>query len=421
MNIKATGITEKEGSLEPLAGILSRRAIKTLFQPLISMKRRVIIGMEAVSRGISLDSSTLIPPDILFSMPNSNSELLALDCLCREKSLESFLPLHRKNGSLLVSLNLDAAIIDHAAIASSHLLDTSRKMRISPNNIIIEIIESRAADKNDLKEFVAQNKKEGFLIALDDVGVGHSNLDRIRLLKPDIIKIDRSLIEGINSYFYKREIVKCLQQMASKVGTMVLAEGIENEQEAIICMEMGIDFFQGFFFARPTVIEEHDTRTVNLKIDRLAGNFQKYRVRCIGEKQKRAEYHHSITKMMAEEISDFDPAEFSRKISEFMVHYRAIECAYVLNLKGVQVTDTIFNDCRALNKHKKFIYEPAKARTDHSLKEYFLPLKAGLRTYTTEPYISMATGIRCITIAAYFRDRTGDQKILCVSLDYEVF
>jgi hypothetical protein len=81
--------------------------------------------------------------------------------------------------------------------------------------------------------------------------------------------------------------------------------------------------------------------------------------------------------------------------------------AYVLDLQGIQENDTIFNRSRHFKNHKKIIFEPTKVCTDHSLEDCSLPLKAGLTTYTTEPYISMTTGNRCIISAVYFRDNEG--------------
>ena len=399
--------------------ILAERSVITMFQPLVSMKRGTVFCVEGLSRGVTKDDPALIPADTLFSLPQSGDELLQLDRLCREKALETFLPLYTEDKSLLISINIDAAIVTPISASSTHLLDTVARLGIHPNNVIIEIIESKAADMGTLLEFVANYRNNGFLIALDDVGAGHSNLDRIPLLKPDIIKIDRSLIDNIDNLFYKKEIVKALQMMASKVGTMVLAEGVEREAEAIVCMELGIEFFQGYFFAKPCLPENSQPEKIRQKIAQLATGFKEHTMKRIGADKRRAEYHRSIAKMMSDEISDFDPDGFGRKIVDFVPRYPTIECVYILNLEGVQISDTFFNQ-RKIKKQKRFIYKPAERNTDHSLKEYYLPLKAGLRSFTTDPYISMATGNRCTTIAAFFRDGSGEQNILCIDLDCEV-
>ena len=94
-------------------------------------------------------------------------------------------------------------------------------------------------------------RQRGFLVVLDDVGAGHSNLDRIPLIRPDIIKIDRSLITGVDADFYKQETFKSLVSLSRRIGALVVAEGIETEREAVAALELGADLLQGYFLGRP--------------------------------------------------------------------------------------------------------------------------------------------------------------------------
>jgi len=77
---------------------------------------------------------------------------------------------------------------------------------------------------------VTNYRKNGFLIALDDVGVGHSNLDRIPLLKPDVLKLDRGLVSGWTPHD-PVEVVKSFVQMAARLGSLALAEGVERQED----------------------------------------------------------------------------------------------------------------------------------------------------------------------------------------------
>lgn len=408
--------TDTDTSHLHLAKILSDRAIKTLFQPIISVKQNGVFAIEALSRGLAKDGYSLIPPNLLFSLPQSENELLMLDRLCRERAIETFVSLIHAQPSLLIAINIDASIINSATATSNHLFEISKREGINPNNIIIEIIESRATDTDVLMEFVSYYRDNGFLIALDDVGTGHSNLDRIPLLKPDIIKIDRSLISDIDSIFHKREIVKALKQMASKVGTMILAEGVEKKDEALVCMEIGIDCFQGFYFGRPVESQKFDYKMVQNTIGSLKTFFKKHKMQKISEATKRARRHRSIAEMVSSQITNLDSSKYDEKIQSIVNTDPAIQCVYVLNLDGIQITDTFLNNTNSFQQ-RRFIYKPAPKNSDHSLKEYYLPLRAGLHTFTTESYISMATGRRCTTIAAFYRDREGAKNILCIDLD----
>ncbi len=75
--------------------------------------------------------------------------------------------------------------------------------------------------------------------------------ERITLIKPNILKIDRSLIQNIDKEYYKQEIVKSLINLIKKFGGLSLAEGVEREEEIIKSLELGADIFQGFYFSKP--------------------------------------------------------------------------------------------------------------------------------------------------------------------------
>jgi EAL domain-containing protein (putative c-di-GMP-specific phosphodiesterase class I) len=125
------------------------------------------------------------------------------------------------------------------------------KAKNSAANIVIEIVESDTEDTEALIRFVKSYRECGFNIALDDVGTGHSNFDRISLLRPDIIKIDRSIISGIATDYFKQEIFKSLAKLSKGIGSLILAEGVETKEEILCCLEYGADLLQGYFFSRP--------------------------------------------------------------------------------------------------------------------------------------------------------------------------
>jgi EAL domain-containing protein (putative c-di-GMP-specific phosphodiesterase class I) len=90
-----------------------------------------------------------------------------------------------------------------------------------------------------LRDFVEGHRDAGYLVALDDIGKGHSNLDRIFLLKPDIIKVDRSIVTKIESNYHQQEVFKSMVQLARRIGALVVAEGVETRDEALHCVECG--------------------------------------------------------------------------------------------------------------------------------------------------------------------------------------
>ncbi|QJB55206.1 EAL domain-containing protein [Pseudodesulfovibrio sp. zrk46] len=401
-----------------LEKILEEESILTHFQPQVSLKRKAVIGLEALSRGFDPESGEIVPPTLLFGQARDAASRLALDRVCRTKAVEAFAPLHRKDKSVMLSMNIDASCITEATRGSNHLLKLIKRCGVSPNNVIIEIIESRCDDENALMEFVRFYRKKNFLIALDDVGAGFSNLDRIPMIQPDVIKLDRSLISGVDKHFHKLEVVRSFVQMSNRIGSLVLAEGVETSGEAMCLLGNGVDVFQGFFFARPAPGLDAVPGMAE-KVHALAEKHREQRTRHFAEEKRVFKNYDLLMLTMCHSLADTPSRGIDKALTRFIDTYPSVECLYVLDMKGRQVSDTLCNPSK-LKKSRRFLYEPARLGADHSLKEYFLPVQAGLEKFTTEPYISLASGNLCITIAhVFYHKASGRHLILCSDMSRE--
>ncbi|MUM78625.1 EAL domain-containing protein [Pseudodesulfovibrio sp. F-1] len=402
----------------PLQEILEHPAIITHFQPQISLRRKAVIGLEALSRGFNAVTGEIIPPALLFAQAQEQPLRLALDRACRTRAAESFAALHRRDKSIMLSMNIDAACINEETRGSSHLLKLIKRCDICPSNVIIEIIESRCEDMDALLEFVRFYRKKNFLIALDDVGTGFSNLDRIPLLKPDVLKLDRALIRGVDSQFHKLEVVRSFVQMANRLGCLVLAEGVESGDEVLCLLANGVDVFQGFYFARPAPGLDA-VPGMAAKVDALAERHRQDRTRRIAEDKRLFSSYDLTILTMCQGLAQTPSRGLNQAMTQYLETHDGVECLYVLDMKGRQVSDTLC-DPDKLKKSKRFLYEPARFGTDHSLKEYFLPIQAGLEKFTSDPYISLASGNLCTTIARVFHHKSsGRHLILCADMSRE--
>ncbi len=98
---------------------------------------------------------------------------------------------------------------------------------------------------------MARVRQMGFLIALDDFGAGHSNFDRVWSIKPDIVKLDRSLVAGLAQDRSRQRVVAQMVSLLHECGSLVLMEGVETHDEALVALESDVDFVQGYYFGRP--------------------------------------------------------------------------------------------------------------------------------------------------------------------------
>src|SRR5581483_2074621 len=203
-----------------LSEVLSKELVEAHFQPIVSIRKKMVIGYEGLSRGGLKGSKEHTPPQELFYQAAESGRTLELDRLCRKKVLEGFKPIAAKHPDRFLSLNFEASVIDQGVVGSGELMRQVKASGLDPASIALEVIESNVKDIGDLQKFIETHRAHGFLIALDDVGAGHSNLNRIPLLKPDILKIDRYLIQNIHAEFYKQEVFKSLANLSRKIGAL---------------------------------------------------------------------------------------------------------------------------------------------------------------------------------------------------------
>lgn len=400
----------------PLDELLHQDRLHTVFQPIVSLKRKAVFAYEALTRCTDPQSGQSISPQTLFAMAPDVHARLELDRACRNKALQSFACLHGGNRSMMLSLNMDVSCLTCHTRGSGCLLKAVKRLGISPSNVIIEIIESKAADMDVLLDFVEFYRHKNFLIALDDVGAGYSNLDRIPMIKPDVLKMDRSLVAGIDRHFHKLEVAKSFVQLAGRIGALVVAEGVETQDEALCLLENGVDVFQGYYFARPGDPAQ-DFPDIEKRVEGLAALFKERATERINRDKHRLSQYDALMLTLGMELAAGEGG-LDHDLIRYLEAHPRIECLYVLDMRGIQISRTICNPLK-LRKSKRLLYEPAEQGTDHSLKEYYLPLRAGLEKFTTTPYISLASGNRCITISHVFHHRKmGRDLILCADISH---
>jgi EAL domain-containing protein (putative c-di-GMP-specific phosphodiesterase class I) len=106
------------------------------------------------------------------------------------------------------------------------------------------------------QEIIVRTKGRGLKIALDDVGVGYSTLERISEIGPDYLKYDRTLVRDIDKNLIRQELIKSFVNFAQKINSTIIAEGIENANELEFIKSLGITYGQGFYLCRPKSADE---------------------------------------------------------------------------------------------------------------------------------------------------------------------
>jgi EAL domain-containing protein (putative c-di-GMP-specific phosphodiesterase class I) len=276
-----------------IAEIISGEHITAYFQPLVSVQRKTIIGFEGLSRGVNPLDKSIISPIDLFTQANARGLNHDLDLVCRTKILQSFSAIKNRGAEIILSVNIDASAIEKKDW-SGRLKEQVLTAGLTPHNIVIEIVEAVIPDVQKLQRFVESYRNEGYLIALDDVGAGYSNLNRIPQIKPDIIKVDRYLVQDIDKDFYKQEVLKSMVSMSEHLGTVMIAEGVETYEEAHTLLDIGVDVIQGYYFAKPKPHGELEENLIRIRIDELGQSFRKNQIVNMGNKRFNMKRYFSL-------------------------------------------------------------------------------------------------------------------------------
>lgn len=233
--------------LSALTQILAQRSLHSLFQPIVSLSERRILGYEALTRGPS--NSSLHSPIPLFAVARQNGRLNELELISRQNACRCFSE-QQLPGKLFLNVSPESLLeANHQPGRTLQLLQT---YGIQPSQVVIELTEQAPIEDFSLLDKALHHYRAmGFSIALDDLGAGYSSLRMWSELRPDYVKIDRHFIDGIDQDAVKREFVGSILQMAKASRAQVIAEGIERPEELSVLAEMGVDLLQGYLLCRP--------------------------------------------------------------------------------------------------------------------------------------------------------------------------
>lgn len=398
-----------------IKNIIDNKEMKIRFEPICSIIKQSIIGFEVSGFG-SDKSGEIIDMDMLFERAENEDMAINLDRLYREKAVEKFAKVYSDNREHLLFINISASIITKF-IGSGIIKELVSSYKLNPENVVLEIVEDKVEDIESLKRFINFYRSEGFLVALSDIGYGLANLDKISYVEPDIIKISGAITENIDYDYYKQEIFKALVTLSKNIGALVIADGIKTKEEALTVIELGVDMIEGEYLGNSLEISKKFINHAKESITHLADEYKSYMIDKVNvETSIQKKYDKTINEALGS-LAKVEESGFNEKLNDIISNNETFECIYVLNEKGVQVTDTI-NCCRDMLSQKALIFHPAEQGTNHSLKKYYYFLKnMALNKFITEPYVSLATGNLCITISAVFKAVNNKEYILCIDFN----
>jgi diguanylate cyclase (GGDEF)-like protein len=224
--------------------------IAAALQPIVRLANDTVIGYEALARYPPLPR--IRTPDELFASAASLNMQSAVDLACVSAALHAATNIGEAD--LFVNV-LIGTLVDERGVAA---LDKAvRDARVDPASIVLEFSEREPVpDLALLQRIAAELRAHGFRIAVDDAGAGHASMRVIAELRPEFIKIDRSLIQAVDADRARRALVVALLSFSGHICARVIAEGIETVRERETLQSLGVQFGQGWLPGRPVLLHQ---------------------------------------------------------------------------------------------------------------------------------------------------------------------
>jgi len=228
--------------------VMAGELLTCVYHPIVNLNDYEPIGFELLSRGPQ--DSELHRPDALFDIARSEGRVTELDRLCRRTACRAGRDLPPE---VLRFVNTEPVTMFLHSHGEGFVQELVEAIPSSQRGLtVIEITENSVIDDfGRMRDIVRQLRAHGFRVAIDDAGAGYAGLQTMVEIEPDFIKLDMSLIRGLESSVVKQRLVRTLRDFCREAAITLIAEGIETRKQLDTLRELGVSHGQGFLFGLP--------------------------------------------------------------------------------------------------------------------------------------------------------------------------
>lgn len=231
------------------------------YQPIYNPRNNSVVAFEGLLRLKDRDNNIIPPSKFISEIENSNM-LFEVSLWILEQAIKDYKILKRStyfsNKDFYISINVSLSEIENKEFVYKAIKILANS-NIGNNKICLEIIEKvKINDLSKITKYIKILKNAGFKIAIDDFGVEYSNLDIIRKLDFDIIKIDKYFIDTICKDVLHKNIILFINTLASSLGKSVVLEGIEEAEQHNLIKSINNEnlYVQGYFYSKPRTLAD---------------------------------------------------------------------------------------------------------------------------------------------------------------------
>ncbi|HYC45308.1 MAG TPA: EAL domain-containing protein [Burkholderiales bacterium] len=380
--------------------------LTSAFQPIFSFTNSRPIGYEALVRATDPGGKS-VSPVALFERAARTRTTQTLDRACLELHCETFAATVRSPSWLFLNVSPEALEREDFDVNAYRRIFAEHG--ILPGHVVIEILEGAISDEDAVARRVEAFRALGCLIALDDFGRGHSNFSRAWRLRPDVVKLDGEVMRNASD---DRRVALTLSRMTSllhEAGALVLAEGVELEYHAFLALDADIDLVQGYYFGVP------DAKLARVSAVNFEGLYNRFREVVEAEADR---FHLTLAPYVGaieEAVSGMEAGQSFEQAAKLFMKLPLADGCYLLNEAGIEIEHAA-SRLYVLNKFSPL----ADSRTNYwGRRPYFRrALRSPRQVQLTRPYLSVRSGLRCVTCAVAFK-YDGRALVFCGDIRWE--
>lgn len=229
---------------DQLNGVILNDSLSIFLQPIVALSDQRPMAAEALTR---FHVNPSFGPEWWFQQAQRTDMQIELEVKAIAKALSY---IDAMPDRLYLSVNASPI-----TVASAHFMEAVRD--VPPDRLLVELTEREVIHETvQLMQSLQTLREKRIGIAVDDVGAGYAGLSTIVSLKPNVLKLDRTLVSDINNCTVKQSLTKAMVHFSAEMDAFLVAEGVETLQEDQCLKSLGVRLGQGFFYARPTEATE---------------------------------------------------------------------------------------------------------------------------------------------------------------------
>lgn len=385
---------------------IEEKSLYSVFQPIYSFSNQACIGAEVLIRGKKAGTGDSIPVYECLIEPPAMTKL-EFTRLVNHMHLSNWKEKEARGNWLF--LNLDFHNVH--SIEDLCLKDILSELSFEGQELVVEVVESEIKDETLFEDLISVLREYGCLIALDDFGAGHSNIDRIWKAQPDIVKLDRQVLLEATKSIRSQSLLRNLTKLIQQSGGICLLEGIETREQAMLAMDVGVDLVQGFYFARPEISLPKINRGRVLVKD-ITDQYPVY----VSEKRFIKSIQAKGYETLFETLSSLDSIDRMEDEMKKVSVFSFVKRFFILDSDGYQISEEMEASVPQGKHHD--VLKQGKGLCWKNRRYFVKAMQQPQSLYVSEPYRSLIDMQLCLTVSKVIELKSVGTFVACFDVFY---